>query len=202
MRRHTCSSLLAIAIAATATSSRSAAGAPPAGSTVTIERIVAVVGREVIVLSELRARKRPYLAELARTIPNDPARRAKVEHELERELLDRMIDELLLAAEATRLRVAVTAGEIDAALSDLAAKQGLSAPDLLAEARKQGMSEPEYRAELRRQLLEFKLMQQVVRQRIKGFSALSEADREARLADERRKWIGELRAKSFVEVRL
>lgn len=204
MRRRTCSSLLALVLASTATPSNAAASPPTstAVTTVTIERIVAVVGREVIVLSELRARQRPYLAQIARTIPNDTARRAAAEREVARELLERMIDELLLAAEATRLRITVTASEIDTTMREVATQQGVTVPDLLAEAHRQGMSEPDYRAELRRQMLEFKLMQQVVRQRIKGFSALAEADREARLAAERRTWIGELRAKCFIEVRL
>lgn len=196
---------MALVLASTATPSKNAGASPPAGATVTrvtIERIVAVVGREVIVLSELRARLRPYVAQIARTIPSDPARRAAAEREAARELLDRMIDELLLAAEATRLRLTVTPSELDTTMRELATQQGVSVPDLLAEAHRQGMSEPEYRAEIRRQMLEFKLMQQVVRQRIKGYSALAEADREARLAEERRKWIGELRAKCFLEVRL
>jgi peptidyl-prolyl cis-trans isomerase SurA len=201
MRTRDFSPILALVVASAAAPS-SAGAAPPASAAVTIERIVAVVGHAPIVLSELRARARPFAAQIAQRLPDDAARRAQAERALERELLDRMIDELLFAAEATRLHVAVTASEIDVALGEVASKQAVTVPDLMAEARRQGMSEPEYRDELRRQILDFKLMQQVVRQRIKGFAALAEADRDARLAEERHTWIGELRAKCFIEVRL
>jgi peptidyl-prolyl cis-trans isomerase SurA len=162
-----------------------------------IDRVIAVVGYEPVLLSELRARAKPYLVQLKA----GPARVA-AEAQLLRELLNRMIDELLIAAEADRSKLPVTPSEIDAAIQTVATDQGLAVPELLKAAHGGGMSEKEYRAEIRRQLLEGKILQIRVLPRIKDLSSLAEPARSQRIAVERNKWIQEQRAARFIEVRL
>lgn len=188
--------------ATTAPSASSAAPAPTAAAAATgvvIERVVAVVGREVILLTELRDRARPYFTRIAQSVAAD--KRAEAEREVVRALLEQMIEEQLTRAEADRLRLGVATSEIDAAVAALAQGQGVTPPQLYEAARKQGMSKEEYREELRRQLLDGKLGQQILRPRIKDYAALSDADRAAKMGEARGAWLRELRAKTYVEVR-
>jgi peptidyl-prolyl cis-trans isomerase SurA len=178
-----------------------ASASPSPKSVGLVDRIMAVVGYECILLSELRTRARPYTAQLDASGKTGAAK-AAAESQLYREVLDKMIDEHLIAAEADRSKIAVTSAEIDTAMKSVATTQGLTIPKLLEAAKASGFSEKEYREELRRQLLEGKVLQLKVIPRIKGYSALSEDARTKRLDQERAKYLQELRTASYVEVRL
>jgi parvulin-like peptidyl-prolyl isomerase len=166
-----------------------------------VDRIVAVVANDVILLSELGVRARVF--EKSVTAASTPGTsRPAVEALVKKEVLSRMIDERLIAAEAERMQLVVSADEIEAAVRDIASTQSMSPSALFAAARAAGMSAQAYRQELGRQLLEAKMVQLRVVPRIKGFAKLPEAARTTRLDEERRAWLEELRRATFVEVRL
>jgi len=167
-----------------------------------IDRVIAVVDRDVVLLSELRARSRPFLKQITKAYPEPNAQRAAAESQLMRELLDRMIEEVLIAAEADRKHITVTPDEIDRALQSIAAGQSISVPQLLDAARDAGMNEKEYRDELRRQILDHKALQPRLMERAVDLSKLAEPARTGRIEQERRQWLDELRKNSLVEVRL
>jgi len=176
------------------------ANAPP--SVVVVDRVIAVVGHEPILLSDLRAQLKPHRIRLDKSGPKDGPARAAAERALERQMLDRMIEDRVFAGEAERSKIAVSASEIDSALSFMANEQGITVGGLMAKARELGMTETEYRAEIRRQLIEGKVLQLRVVPRIKSYSTLTEPAKSARLAEERNKWLGEERAAYFIELRL
>jgi peptidyl-prolyl cis-trans isomerase SurA len=183
-------------------SARAVAADPPPRHAGVLDRIVAVVDRDILLLSELHARSRPFLKQIAQAHPAPGAQRAAAQSQLMSELLGRMIEEVLVAAEADRKHITVAPDEIDRALQAIAAGQNITVPELLNAARDLGMTEKEYRDELRRQLLEGKLLQIRVSERVKGLSELAEPARAQRIEQERRQWIEELRKDSFIEVRL
>jgi peptidyl-prolyl cis-trans isomerase SurA len=166
-----------------------------------VDRIVAVVGNEVVLLSELRVRARVFEKSVDAASKPGTSRSA-VEALVNREVLSRMIDERLIAAEAGRMQLVVTSDEIEAAVRSVSSGQGISSSELFAAARAAGMSAQAYRQELGRQLLEAKMVQLRVMPRIKGLAKLPEAARATRLDEERRAWLDELRRATFVEVRL
>lgn len=131
-----------------------------------VERVVAVIGDRPVLLSELRARARPFLAQIAASA-GTPAQQAAAESEMFRDLLDRMIDERLEEQAAEKAKLAVSAEEIDGAMSNVATQAHVSVRELVNEAKKRGLSEQEYRDEIRRQLLEGKLIQLRVRGRVR-----------------------------------
>jgi peptidyl-prolyl cis-trans isomerase SurA len=195
--------LLLPLVLAVATWPASASARPPARRAGIVERIVAVVDADIVLLSELEARARPFRAQIAKSIPDAGPRRIAAEQQLLTDLLDKVVDEHLEAAEAKRLHVETTPQEVDAALGTLASSQKLTVPQLLAAANADaGLSEPEYRAEIERQLLEGKLLFRRVHERVPSFATLSEQERAKRFEEERGKWLGELRAAAFVEKRL
>jgi peptidyl-prolyl cis-trans isomerase SurA len=143
-----------------------AALAPPARAVV-VERVVAVVGEQAVLLSDLRQRSRPILAQLHRQVPPGP-RRAAEESKMYRQVLDRMVDDRLEQIAADRAKLSVTAEEIDRALGIIAGREKVSVERLLSEVTPSlGMTAQEYRDEVRRQILEEKLMSLRVLPRIR-----------------------------------
>jgi peptidyl-prolyl cis-trans isomerase SurA len=167
-----------------------------------IDRVVAVVDRDAILLSELRSRARPFVKQIEAAFPTDAARRIVGEDQMKRELLGKMIDERLIASEANRSQLEVHAEEVDLALRTIASTQNITAAQLMDAAREAGMNETEYRDEIRRQVLEGKVLQLRVVPRIKGLAGYSETGRAERVEAERRAWLDELRQGRFIEVRL
>lgn len=140
--------------------------APPARAVV-VERVVAVIGEQAILLSDLRHRSRPILAQLHRGVPPGP-RRAAEESRMFRQLLDKMVDERLEQVAADRAKIVATAEEIDRALGIIASREKMSVEKLLSEVGPGlGLTVQEYRDEVRRQILEEKLINLRVLPRIR-----------------------------------
>lgn len=158
-----------------------------------VERVVAVVGERPILLSELRARARPYIYRIAMTTQN-PTQQAAAESEAFREVLKRMIDDRLEEQAADKAHLTVTPDEVDNAIRTVATQNKLDPKDLLAEAKRTGLSEQDYRDEMRRQILEEKLIQLRVRGRVRV------TDVEARAAYDR--VVKQLAQEQRVELRL
>lgn len=134
---------------------------------IVVERIVAVVGDDPILLSELRARAKPFLIQIQQRV-RPGAEQAAAESEVFKDMLAKMIDEKLEAQAAVRAGVSVTAEEIDNALRNIAASQGMTTAELLKTAKmRSGMPEQDYRDEIRRQILEGKMLQLRVRGRVR-----------------------------------
>lgn len=135
------------------------------------ERVVAVIGDRPILLSELRKRGKPFLLQIAAKGLTGPQAAAAESH-LFKELIEKMIDDELEAQAADKAHVSVTPDEIDGAMRNVAASQGITLPDLLKGAARSGLTEAEYREELRRQILEGKMLQL----RVKGRVRITEED--------------------------
>ncbi len=133
---------------------------------VIVERVVAVVGERPILLSELQKREHPFLFRILAGAQN-AAQIAAAKSEMEKELLNRMIDDRLEENAADKAHLSASSEEVDNAVKNIAASAHLSIPQLLEEARKQGLTEMDYREELRRQVLEGKLIQLRVRGRVR-----------------------------------
>lgn len=128
----------------------------PARATI-IERVVAVIGEHALLLSDLRARARPFLAKVYDQVPQG-AQRAAAISQMYKMLLDRMVDEELEQRAADKAHIVVTPREVDDALAKIAAQNNVSVERLVQEAESTGMSEQQYRREIRRQVLEAKLL--------------------------------------------
>jgi peptidyl-prolyl cis-trans isomerase SurA len=175
-----------------------AADPPPSG---VVDRIVAVVGGNILLLSDLHAREAPFLLKLeGEKLP--PADQAAKRAELEKELLARMIDETLEAAFAAAGHIAVAPEEIDHAEAAVAQQNGISVDQLEEAARKQGMARRDYRAELGRQVLEGKLVQTEILPHVHRESSQSDSDWIVVLEKERAHWLDELRRSTHIDVRL
>lgn len=151
---------------AAATAAALGAVARPAGAVI-VDRVVAVIGDRPILLSELRTRAKPFLIQVQQRVPPGPQQSA-AESQVLKELIEKLIDEELETQAADKAKITVTSEEIDNAIRNVAASQGLAPADLIREARiRSGLSEQDYRDEIRRQILEGKMIQLRVRGRVR-----------------------------------
>jgi peptidyl-prolyl cis-trans isomerase SurA len=152
----------------------------PLASSAVIERIVAVVGERPILLSDVQRRAKPFRSRML-AAGASPQQLQQAEGQLQKELLQRMVDERLEELAAEKAKLSVSRDEVDAALANVAANAHLSVADLLKEAASQGLAEADYREELRRQLLEGRLFQ------LRGRGRARASEAEGRAAFE--KWL-------------
>lgn len=146
--------------------------AAPRADAVIVERIVAVIGDKPILLSELRARAKPFLLQIQATVPAG-AQQAAAQSQVFKDLLEKMVDEELEGQAAARANITVTSQEIDNAFENIAASQGVTKEALFKAARaRNGLTDQDYRDEMRRQILEGKMIQL----RVKGRIRITEED--------------------------
>jgi len=128
-----------------------------------IERIVAVVNGEALLLSELRQRAAPFLPRLMQA---PDLQRMTLMTQLYDELLTQIIDERLLEQESRKLSVSVTSADVERAIDNVKRQSGLEGAAFWDAVRAQGFEEDQYKSDLRRQLLRLKVVNQKVRSRI------------------------------------
>jgi len=157
--------LLALAVCTAVVSlAPSPAVAAPSGR-VELDRVAAVVGDEIILLSKLQrsAARHPLMQEGMASLPAGAS--AKMVEQKTREItakvLDELIDLALMRAEAVKFDIKITEEEVDNAVADIAKQYQLSVDEL----RKQVVASPEYgswadyRGEVRDQILQYRLPQ-------------------------------------------
>ena len=179
-----------------------AAHAAPVGTTTVIDRSVARVGDAVIWESEVTARMRGV----------DASQRPKI--------LDSMIDEELIVAEARRAQITVEPSEVMAALDEIKSQNKIDDAGLDAVLKESGYTRARYLVDLERQLLMLRARYQLVSPRVLVTTAEIEAEAKARGAQTdaaksevekelRAKatdamtvaWIAELRKRAWIERR-
>lgn len=127
-----------------------------------VERVAAVVNHEIVLLSEVEDRARPMMAE----IQEQGSGRERAIARLERETLERIVDETLIAQEASRLQIAVTPDEVDRTVDSVKAQNKISQDQLIEALRASGMGYEQYLEELKRQILRMKVLNVQVRSRV------------------------------------
>ena len=123
----------------------------------TLDRVAAVVGGRVILLSEVRESATPWLASVR---DQDALARARAEAKVLRETCERMIDDVLVQDEAERLHVTTSDEEVTRAIGQVAQTNHVSVEQLIAVAVNQGFDEKSYRASVRVQVLALRVLQQ------------------------------------------
>jgi peptidyl-prolyl cis-trans isomerase SurA len=162
-RRITVLSLCASLALGAVPAARAAEVAPKTADGEVIERVIAVVNGEPMLLSELRTRAAPFLPRLMQA---PELQRMSLMEQLYDELLTQLIDERLLEQEARKLSVSVTSTDVDRAIENVQRQSTLSEADFWEAVRAQGFTVEQYKGDVRRQLLRLKVVNQKVRTRV------------------------------------
>ncbi|MBN1209184.1 MAG: peptidylprolyl isomerase [Myxococcaceae bacterium] len=131
-----------------------------------VDKVAAVVNRDVITLSEVQQRASPELARLAGE--RDPRKRADQRAQILKLALDTLIAEKLIEAEIRELGMTVSAAEVDEAMQDVQKQNGITDPaqfeQLLA---REGYTLKSYKEFLGKQIARGRLMQMKVSAKVK-----------------------------------
>lgn len=185
---------------------------------VEVDRVVAVVNQDVILASEVARRVAPL-----RPGPGKPPPAGA-----ERQILEQMIDETLLAQEAARARITVPDADVEGAIQEIKRQNRLDDAGLARALADQGYTMELYREDLRQQILRLRAINLVIRPRVvvrddELLAAYNEAKKNAksvklgtfeaekermrqnlveqRMAAETQKWLLERRLRSFIAVK-
>jgi peptidyl-prolyl cis-trans isomerase SurA len=140
-------------------------GAGRAARAEVVERIVAVVNKEIVLLSDIAERIAPMRPRLAQ-IPN-PMQRKQQLAKLRQQVLEQLINQKLIQAEARRLKISVTEAEISKAIKDVMRRNKLTEAQLSEALRQEGKTLHAYKYQLLKpQLLRYKVINMKVRPRV------------------------------------
>jgi peptidyl-prolyl cis-trans isomerase SurA len=134
-----------------------------------VDRIAAVVGSEIVLLSEVRERAAPKLAELRKAASQGGGDLLLEQRggKLVRETLNQMIDERLVSMQAKEMKLKVSTEEVETAIANMAAENGVDLETFERALTARGKDMVSYRAEMRRDLLMFKVLNLRIRGRVK-----------------------------------
>lgn len=132
---------------------------------VIVDRIVAVVNKDVITLSELDQAAEPFYQRFLPKV-KDPAERERLIKRIRRQVLDQLINNHLVDQEVKRLHITVSDQEIDQFIANVKKQQGLSDEEFRRFLASQGLTLKEYREKVAEQIKRLKLIQSQVRERI------------------------------------
>ena len=129
-----------------------------------VDRVVAIVNREVITWSELYK----YMEFIAKEeIKNlNPDEKFKYFKAHEEEFLEKLIDTRLQIEEAERYGIFVTDAEIESAINDIKKKYGLTDEGFIETLKKEGMSLSDYKKMLKEQIIIGRTVNSLVRSKI------------------------------------
>lgn len=134
-----------------------------------VDKIAAVVGDQIILLSEVMAEAKASIEQMQRESAEKAAGAfadSKVEG-IVKTTLDSMIEDAVFDVEAKEMELSVTQEELEQTIANMAKENGIDVPTLKKAVEAQGMDYMGYRGQLRRQLLRYKVLNLKVRSRIK-----------------------------------
>jgi peptidyl-prolyl cis-trans isomerase SurA len=125
--------------------------------TAVIDRIVAMVNGEIITLSELeRFKSLVYMG-----TPEKPG-----SAEINRRLLDQIIDKRIIKQEAKKLEIKVSRRDVDMAIEDILARNKITLKALQENLVKEGATLEEYRGLLEAEIIQSQVLSQQIQSRI------------------------------------
>lgn len=130
-----------------------------------VERIAAVVGNDVITLSEVDELVNAVHQQTLEGI-SDSSERLLKRQGLRLTTVEQMIDQRLLVQQYTRLQISATEQDIDRVVEAICKQNNITEDVLLAELARQGMSLSEYRDQMRQHVLQTRFIEQQIRPKV------------------------------------
>lgn len=122
-----------------------------------VDRVVAIVGTEVITLYDVDRAMAPYATEI-----NKARNRDEKFKSVRREVLDRLIDDLLLKQAVEDAKIQVTSDDVARAVKNIITQNQISIEILKSELAKKGISYESYKEDIRRNIERVKFINQQI----------------------------------------
>ena len=135
-----------------------------AGASRVIDRIVAVVNGEIITQYDLDRKLAPHIQQVAKDglSAKDKARIVS----LQRGLLQKMVDEMLLLKEAERLGIEISETEIENHIRQIKRQNNITEEQLLEQLKRERLTRDEYERNLREDMQRFRLLSAMVNRKV------------------------------------
>jgi peptidyl-prolyl cis-trans isomerase SurA len=145
------------------------AGVAAAGVAGTVvDEIAAVIGEEVILRSEVEEEAQNALAEMEKAAAQGGARQPpRDRRRVVLDTLERMIDDVLIAQQASAMKITVDRDEVELAIESMARENGVDLETFRRALESRGVDMAGYRTRMRRDLLKYKVLNLRVRGRVK-----------------------------------
>ncbi len=130
----------------------------------TVDRIVAVVNEEIIILSEFNAAFEPYRKRIDDTYKGPERDTALAESR--KAFLNRLIDASLIEQEARKNGISVKDEEVMAAIKDMSDRRNVAMDDLAKELAKEGLSLGAYKKDVREQMVRMRLIRREIKSKL------------------------------------
>ena len=130
-----------------------------------VDRIAAVVNRDIVTLSEVEARAAPELQKAS--AEPDPTKRSELRKLAIKRSLDSLIGEKLMESQLKELNIEVADAEIDLAIDDVKKQNNIDGPQFEQLLQSEGYSLATYRAFMKKHLARMKLVNLKVRSKVK-----------------------------------
>lgn len=128
-----------------------------------VDKTIATVDGEVILMSEYEKRAKPILEEYEKLLTG-PDKEIRIK-ELKEKILDQMIDEKVLIHEAKRMKINVTRKEVQDGIEEIK-KRFTTEEEYNQELARQGLLEEKFKEQVKEQLMVIKLIDQEVKAKV------------------------------------
>ncbi len=130
-----------------------------------VDRIVAVVNDEIIILSELNEKYIPYVEKL-KTFGYPPEKELQILYKVRDDILERLIEKKLENQEIKKSQISVEETEIDKAIEQIKERSFFTDEDMRQALAKDGLTIEKYREQMKEQILKSKLINYKVKSRV------------------------------------
>jgi len=198
MPRSVVAALLGLAIACSSSGARAEEPRPRvARAPVPLDGIAAIVDDVLIFRSDVAARARRFEA----TLSPDPIKRRTELATMEKQIVARLIDEILVTKDVKALHIEVTDAEVNAGIATVAQANNMDRKALEAEVKKAGFSRGEYEEEIKRQIAEQRWLLVRASGKIDRKKATDAEAFQAAVEKQRDILLADLRSRAFIEIR-
>ena len=130
-----------------------------------VDRVVAIVNKEIITLSEVEKWKDPFLNEIQ---AQDRLEKREQTQEVLRKILDRLVEEKLIDQEVKRMGLKLSAKEMEATLEEIRRKNNMTQEDFERALAREGLTLDLLKKQLEKQLLRTRLFGMTVKMETKS----------------------------------
>jgi len=136
-----------------------------AGEPEVIDRIVAIVNDDIIVLSELNEKLKPYTDRIAK-MGYPPEKEKKMMYKVREDVIRTMVDQKLTDQEVKKFGIIIDDQEVMNAIERIKQKNGLTEEEMHKDLARQGMTLESLKGNIREQMLRARLVNVAVRSKI------------------------------------
>lgn len=130
-----------------------------------VDRIVAIVNSDIVTLVQLKKETQPYMKNIESS-GYSVEKKKTLMHEVNKNMLNAMVDRLLTQQEAARYHINVSDNEINNAVEKMKKRRSLSQEEFEQALNKEELTVKEYRDNIKKQILQTKLINHAVKSKV------------------------------------